>query len=136
MKAILCKSAAATALCAFGLVVAAEDFSGYAKREMPESVNMDAFENADFEDVSKFGKVNDNIEFGRFGFNGNGGMRQRPHDKRLVWRLPFKGRLEKGRRYVFVATVNVQQVTGSGIQDEEYAADRKAYGTVRGHFFE
>ena len=96
---------AIVASCAAGLVSGAEDFSGYAKREMAEAVDLHAFENADFEDVTKYGKVNDNVEIGRFGFNGNGGMRERPFKKKLAWKLPFKGRLEKGRRYVFSTDV-------------------------------
>ena len=84
---------------------AADEFEGYAKREMAEAVDLDAFENHAFEDVSKFGKVNKNIELGKFGYNGNGGMRERPFGKKLIWKLPFKGRLEKGQRYVYSADV-------------------------------
>ena len=95
----------AAALAAALGVSAADEFEGYAKREMAEAVDLNAFENATFEDVSKYGKVNDNVEIGRFGFNGNGGMRERPFNKNLTWKLPFKGRLETGRRYVFGADV-------------------------------
>ena len=108
MKACSVKSNvifAAALLAAAPGAFAADEFEGYAKREMAEAVDMNAFENGDFEDVSKYGKVNDNIEIGRFGFNGNGGMRERPFNAKLAWRLPFKGRLEPGRRYVFSADV-------------------------------
>ena len=101
MRKLLVLALTAAACGAFG----ADGFEGYAKREMAEAVDMNAFENADFEDVSKYGKVNDNIEIGRFGFNGNGGMRERPFKTKLAWRLSFKGRLEPGRRYVFSTNV-------------------------------
>ena len=80
---------------------AADEFKGYAKRELAESVDLNAFENADFEDTTKYGKINDNAEIGRFGYNGNGGLR--------LWRsgraFPFRGKLVKGQRYVFSADV-------------------------------
>ena len=88
-----------------GGVSGMDEFAGYAKREMAEAVDLNAFENHAFEDVSKFGKIGDKIELGKFGYNGNGGMRERPFGKKLIWKLPFKGRLEKGRRYVFSADV-------------------------------
>ena len=83
----------------------ADEFKDFKKAIVEESRDMAAFENPEFEDVSKYGTVNENVEIGRFGFNGNGGMRLRPLNKKLSWALPFKGRLEKGRRYIFSADV-------------------------------
>lgn len=64
------------------------------------------FENPDFEDSAKYGKVNDHVEIGRFGYNGNGGVRIRP-GKRYTYVAPLKKgvRFEKGKRYVFSADI-------------------------------
>ena len=92
---------AAVIIAAASWSFAADEFKGYTKRELAESVDLNAFENADFEDTTKYGKINDNAEIGRFGYNGNGGLR--------LWRsgraFPFKGKLVKGQRYVFSADV-------------------------------
>ena len=107
-----------------------DEFAGYAKREMAEALDLDAFENHAFEDVSKFGKISDEIELGKFGYNGNGGMRQRPFGKKLAWRLPFKGRLEKGRRYVFCADVRTHgKMSARAACDVFFKSSRKyAFG--------
>ena len=105
MKTCNASKLLAVVLAAASGAFAADEFEGYAKRELAESVELDVFENANFDDVSKYGKVNENIEYGPFGYNGNGGMRERPFKKHLVWKLPFKGHLEKGRRYVYSAYV-------------------------------
>ncbi|MDD4019789.1 MAG: hypothetical protein PHV28_17815 [Kiritimatiellae bacterium] len=81
------------------------EFVGYAKRSTGETKALAAFDNPEFEDVTKYGKVNDNAEIGRFGYNGNGGIRIRPFGKKLSHRFPCKVKLEKGKRYVFYADV-------------------------------
>ena len=64
---------------------------------------LDAFENADFEDSSKHGRLNQYTEAARgFGFNGNGGARISKF-VRFSFELPVKKtlKLKKGERYVF-----------------------------------
>lgn len=58
--------------------------------------------NADFEDSSKYGPWKGRTaEIGRFGYNGNGGVRVWPRDKKLCFDFPFEGKLEPGREYYF-----------------------------------
>lgn len=85
---------------------------------------MDVFDNADFEDVSKFGMRSDRVELARgFGINGNGGARIRGNMK-YAFVLPFKKafRLRKGERYVFSMDVrnnsNIRKVSGGTIADQ------------------
>ena len=108
----------------------ADEFKDFKKAIVEESRDMAAFENPEFEDVSKYGTVNENVEIGRFGFNGNGGMRLRPLNKKLSWALPFKGRLEKGRRYIFSADVRRHgSVSFQAACDVYYRSPRKyAFG--------
>ena len=67
---------------------------------------MSVFVNPDFEDSSKHGVQNKCVEIGRFGYNGNGGVKISP-GKRYVYVAPLKDgvRFEKGRRYVFGADI-------------------------------
>ena len=65
--------------------------------------DLDAFENADFENSSGHGKIGKYVEVGRgFGFNGNGGARLSGF-VRYSFELPVKKtlKLKKGERYVF-----------------------------------
>lgn len=118
------------ALLSAATIAAADEFAGFRKVVVDEARDMAAFENPEFEDVSKYGEISENAEIGRFGYNGNGGMRLRPLDKKLSWGLPFKGRLEKGRRYVFSADVRRHgEVSFQAACDVYYRADRKyAFG--------
>ena len=86
------------------------------------------FSNPDFEDASKYGKVNDHVEIGRFGYNGNGGVRIRP-GKRYTYVAPTKGavRFERGRRYVFSADICDFGDSTSQIAVEAYDRKTKKY---------
>ena len=87
-----------------------------------------AFTNPDFEDSSKYGKVNDHVEIGRFGYNGNGGVRIYPK-KRYSYVVPLKDgvRFEKGKRYVFSADVCNFGDSTSQIAVEAYNKKTKKY---------
>ena len=87
-----------------------------------------AFSNPDFEDSSKYGKVNDHVEIGRFGYNGNGGVRIYPK-KRYSYVVPLKDgvRFEKGQRYVFSADVCNFGDSTSQIAVEAYNKKTKKY---------
>ena len=65
------------------------------------------FDNPGFEDTAKRGKVNECVEIGPFGVNGNGGLRVRPEKKsrRYVWTAPLAKdvELEIGKPYMFEA---------------------------------
>ena len=68
-----------------------------------QAVELDAFENADFEDSAGHGRINKYTEVARgFGFNGNGGARISKF-VRFSFELPVKKtlKLKKGERYVF-----------------------------------
>ena len=108
----------------------AGEFDNYEKIVIEESRDMAAFENPEFEDVSKYGTINENVEIGRFGYNGNGGMRLRPLNKKLAWGLPFNGKLEKGRRYIFSAYIRKHgKVSFQAAADVYYTSPRKyAFG--------
>ena len=108
----------------------AGEFDNYKKIVIEESRDMAAFENPEFEDMSKYGTVNENVEIGRFGYNGNGGMRLRPLNKKLAWGLPFNGKLEKGRRYIFSAYIRRHgRVSFQAATDVYYTSPRKyAFG--------
>lgn len=79
------------------------DFSSFRAAEHPTAEDLKAFENADFEDRSKFGTYSEGkVEIGEhLGFNGNAGVKITPKAKAFSYVLPTKARLEKGNRYVF-----------------------------------
>lgn len=87
-----------------------------------------AFVNPDFEDPSKYGKVNDNVEIGRFGYNGNGGVKIRP-GKRYTYSVPLRPgvRFEKGVRYVFGADIRNVGDSTSQIAVEAFDKKTKKY---------
>lgn len=62
-----------------------------------------AFFNPDFEDVSKRGVINENVEIGPWGVNGNGGLLVRPLKGRYVWEVPFDESFDivPGQPYAF-----------------------------------
>ena len=108
-------------------VCAADEFAGYEKRIVTEAKELKAFENPDFEDSTKYGKVDEHAEIGRFGFNGNGGIRIRPFDKRVAHGFPLLVKLEKGKRYVYSADcrthgeINFQiAVDGNNVKTKKY----------------
>lgn len=92
-------------------VVSQDGFAGYKTCERPEMRDLDAFENADFEDSTKYGLSKDgHAEIGRFGYNGNGGARVRPCPKQAYsYVLKTKPGLElkKGQRYVLSAYIRL-----------------------------
>jgi len=113
------------------------EFDGYGKLVLDEAVDINAFENPNFDDVSKFGKAGAIGETGSgYGFNGNGGLRIRPTSKTYTYRFPLKARLEKGKRYVFSADVRKHgKATGAMVMDamfadpHKYAPGCSAWGT-------
>jgi hypothetical protein len=80
-----------------------------------------AFFNPSFEDVTKRGVINENVEIGPYGVNGNGGLLVRPLKGRYVWEVPFDESFDivPGQPYIFhcdmlhhgkVATVTAVQI--------------------------
>lgn len=124
------KACLVAAVSASALRCAADEFKDYRLAIVEESRDMAAFENPAFEDVSKYGTVDENAEIGRFGFNGNGGIRLRPLNRKLSWKLPLKAKLEKGRRYVFSAEIRRHgDVSFQAACDVYYRSPRKyAFG--------
>ena len=90
-----------TALLGTGACV--NEYAGYEKLIVEESRDIDAFENGSFEDMSKYGPVGQYAEIGRHVVNANGGLRLRPNGDTICHVFKLKGRLEKGKRYVFSA---------------------------------
>jgi len=106
IAALIVALIAAVAIVATGKSVLAE-FDGWARSVPMESVELDAFENPNFDDAAKYGRVNDIAEIGRYGVNGNGGLRIRSNGP-FTYHLKLKARLEKGDRYVFTADIRGQ----------------------------
>jgi len=94
------------------------DFSEFAHAERPTVSDLDAFENANFEDRTKFGTFDKGkLEIGQhFGFNGNAGAKVTPYDKPYKYVLKLKARLEKGVRYIFSVDMLVHGEMDSGTQ--------------------
>ena len=108
-------------------VCAADEFAGYEKRIVTEAKELKAFENPDFEDSTKYGKVDEHAEIGRFGFNGNGGIRIRPFDKRVAHGFPLLVKLEKGKRYVYSADCRTHGEMNFQIAVDGYNVKTKKY---------
>lgn len=100
------------AVCAICAAVASEGLCGDLRsldvgsfREMPvaEARRLAAFDNATFDDRSKFGVFSDGRmeRGGGLGYNGNAGVKIIPKDKPYKYVFPIKVPLEKNRRYVF-----------------------------------
>ena len=100
------------AVCAICAAVASEGLCGDLRsldvgsfREMPvaEARSLAAFDNATFDDRSKFGVFSDGRmeRGGGLGYNGNAGVKIIPKDKPYKYVFPIKVPLEKNRRYVF-----------------------------------
>ena len=121
-----------TVIIALGVLLAGcahspfDEFKGWEKKFVAEAVDIGAFENPTFDDVSKFGK-SDIGEIGAgFGFNGNGGLRIHPSGKTFSYRFPLKARLEKGKRYVFTADVRGHgKAWGKAVMDATFTNPRK-----------
>ena len=98
------------------------DFSSFEKVVQPESVDLHAFENPDFDDHSKFGTFDGGkLEIGtHWGFNGNAGAKITPFAKPYQFRPKLRDgvRLEKGRRYLFRL-----DSTGNGTTEHQIACD-------------
>ena len=86
-----------------------DEFRGWEKNLVVESVDIGAFENGSFEDGAAYGKVKDNKqgEIGRYGVNGGGGLKISDIDHSSGYVLKLKAPLKKGVRYVFSADVRV-----------------------------
>ena len=85
-----------------------DEFADYTTCLVEESCDMDAFENAGFEDTAKYGRVDEHVEIGRFGYNGNGGARvwTRPNQTYcFVLKAKPALNLRKNRRYVLSAYI-------------------------------
>ena len=81
--------AVVTAMGAMTALGAGEEWLSYrqVERETPQPIA--GIENADFEDSTKFGKSKDGkSEYGRFGYNGNGGCRMWIREKFRLFRFP------------------------------------------------
>lgn len=128
------KRITAIGLCCFAaaLSAVADEFTGYRKVDREEAREIKAFDNPDFEDVSKYGTVGRHVEYGRFGFNGNGGVRLRPYERKLSHRFPLKARLEKGRRYIFSADVRTHGKTFVQIACDCYHLKPRRYASGHG----
>ena len=104
----------------------AGEFDGYGRMVLEEAVDIGAFENPTFDDVSKFGKSGIGELGAGFGFNGNGGLRIRPNGKMFSYRFPLKARLEKGKRYIFSADVRGHgKAWGKAVMDASFVNPRK-----------
>ncbi len=96
---------------------AADEFAGYRERPVAERVELDAFENAAFEDMSKYGADGEHVEIGRFGYNGNGGARIRPRPQQVFcYRLKTKPGLSLKKGVAYVLTSNVRTHGAIGVQ--------------------
>ena len=73
---------------------------------------MSVFVNPDFEDVSKYGKPDKCVEIGRFGYNGNGGVKISP-----------------GKRYAFVFGNEVDGVQQGVVDASDFALEIPQDGT-------
>ena len=131
----LFKSAAAVVCavpCLFSEAATRDSFANYKVRVLEEMRDLDAFENADFEDVSKYGKAGEHAEIGRFGYNGNGGVRVRPCPNQTYgWRLPAKKtlKLKKGVRYVLSSNIKTHGLGCQTCADVFFVNPRKyAFG--------
>ena len=104
----------------------AGEFDGYGKMVLEEAVDIGAFENPTFDDVSKYGKSGIGEIGAGFGFNGNGGLRIHPNGKTFSYRFPLKARLEKGKRYIFSADVRGHgKAWGKAVMDAMFVNPRK-----------
>lgn len=87
------------------LLGTAAEWDSYRRVARDEPKVVAGLENADFELASKYGKwPGRDAEIGRYGYNGNGGVRIWPRGKTTVFTFPFKGKLEKGREYRFIGS--------------------------------
>ena len=87
------------AMTAFGV---GEEWLSYRQVERGTPQPIAGIVNADFEDSTKFGKSADGkSEYGRFGYNGNGGCRMWIREKFRLFRFPSDCKLKKGRTYTF-----------------------------------
>lgn len=79
------------------------DVGSFREVSRPEARLLDAFDNATFDDRTKFGVFSDGRmeRGGGFGYNGNDGLKIIPKDRPYKYVFPIKVRLEKGRRYAF-----------------------------------
>lgn len=113
---ILCLAGAA----ATAGVAAEWDSYRLVARDEPRAV--EGLENPDFEEVAKYGKwPGRDAEIGRYGYNGNGGVRIWPHGKSTVFMFPFKGKLEKGREYRFIGSFKKHGKVHCSFNWESYA---------------
>lgn len=103
-----------------------DEFKGWEKKILAEAVDIGAFENGSFEDVSKYGKVNKNGEIGRYGVNGGGGLRITNIERSFGYGLKLMAPLRKGVRYIFSADVRVHgKAFGRLAMDGHLKANRK-----------
>lgn len=121
LSAVLAVSAAAAASAS-----PLDEFKGWKKNIVEESVDIGAFEHGDFESGVTYGPYRKIGEIGRFGVNGGGGLRLRPAGKTFSFRFPLKARLEKGKRYVFSADVRPHgNIWGRTVMDAMFVKPRK-----------
>ena len=105
-----------------------DEFKGWKKMIVEESVDIKAFEHGDFES-SKAGMYLKYGEIGRYGVNGGGGLRIRPVSKAQSFVFPLKARLEKGKRYIFSADVRAHgKADGRAVMDAKFAKTGKYAG--------
>ena len=102
-----------------------DEFKGWEKKIVEESVDIGAFEHSDFE-ASKPGIYLKCGEIGRYGINGGGGMRIRPPSNKYSFVMPLKARLEKGKRYIFSADIRRSgKAWGAPVMDAKFAKTGK-----------
>ena len=102
-----------------------DEFKGWEKKIVEESVDIGAFEHSDFE-ASKPGIDLKCGEIGRYGINGGGGMRIRPPSNKYSFVMPLKARLEKGKRYIFSADIRRSgKAWGAPVMDAKFAKTGK-----------
>ena len=120
------------AACAFAKGREWEDYRLIVRGE-PKLV--EGLENPDFELVSKYGKwPGRDAEIGRYGYNGNGGVRIWPRGKNTVFTFPFRGKLEKGREYRFIGSFKRHGKIGCSYDWESYLNGKYLKGQWSGSF--
>ena len=82
-----------------------DEFKGWEKKIVAESVDIGAFANGSFEDASDKTQVKAHGELGRWGVNGGGGLRISDIKGNFGYTLTLKAPLKKGVRYICSADV-------------------------------
>jgi len=116
----------------FGISAGGGEFEGYSKREFGAPTELRAFDNAEFDDLTKFGRENANVEYGKFGFNGNGGLRIRPLANGRTHRFQQRVALAKGKRYIFSADVHTHGKASAQIAVDTFWKDSRKYASGYG----